>query len=184
MSTHILIYGAPGAGKLTVARCLAAQYGLKVLDNTLTVEAALRLFDFGTRPFGALVERLRVDLLTAAARADVDVVSTLVYAHPVDRIHVDRLVQATEEHDGRVTCVQLRPSRSVLERRVGEESRAGVPKVREVDQLRRLLDQYDLDTPVHAGDLSIDNSELPPERAATLIAEHAGIDTCENGDGK
>jgi len=36
MSTHILIYGAPGAGKLTVARRLAAQYGVKVLDNTLT----------------------------------------------------------------------------------------------------------------------------------------------------
>ncbi len=48
-SRHVLLYGPPAAGKLTVARCLEAQYGLKVLDNTLTVEMALRLFPFAPR---------------------------------------------------------------------------------------------------------------------------------------
>lgn len=46
---HVLLYGPPAAGKLTVARCLAAEYGLKLLDNTLTIEVALRLFEFGAR---------------------------------------------------------------------------------------------------------------------------------------
>ncbi len=175
MPRHVLLYGAPGAGKLTVARCLAAQYGVKVLDNTLTVEAALRLFDFGTRPFGELVERLRLELLDAAAKAGVDVVSTLVYAHPVDRSHVDRLVEVWESHGGHVTFVQLRPVPEVLERRITEPSRAGVAKVRKVAQLRRMLDRYDLTTPIHADDLSIDNSTVSAEDVATRIARLTGL---------
>lgn len=169
-SRHVLIYGPPAAGKLTVARCLAAQYGLRLLDNTLTIEAALRLFEFGTKPFGDLVERLRLELLGGAARGGVDVVSTLVYAHPVDRPHVDRLVKASEDHGGIVTFVQLRPDTAALEHRVAQPSRAGVAKVGDVATLRRLLDGYDLRTPINPDDLSIDNSDVPPEEVAGLIA--------------
>ena len=175
MSRHILLYGPPGAGKLTVARCLAARYGVKVLDNTLTVDVALRLFEFGTKQFDDLVERLRLDLLDAAGRAGVDVVSTFVYAHPVDRGYVDRLVEAWEAHGGAVTFVQLCPAREVLEHRVTDPSRAEVAKVREVAHLRRMLDQYDLTTPVHDDDLSIDNSAVSPEAVASRIAQVAGL---------
>lgn len=174
-SRHVLIYGPPAAGKLTVARCLASQYGLKVLDNHVSVDAALRLFDFGTRPFSDLVEILRVELLGAAAREGVDVVSTLVFAHPVDRGHVDRLVRASKAEGGVVTYVQLHPTRSVLERRITEPSRAEARKLRDVVQLQRLLDSYDLSTPIHPEDLSIDNTDLAPEEVAALIAKEAGL---------
>src|SRR5436309_927470 len=83
--SHVVVYGPPAAGKLTVAQVLAERYGFKLLDNHLTVDTALRLFDFGTDPFGRLVERLRLVLFDAAARAGVDIVSTFVFAHPVDR---------------------------------------------------------------------------------------------------
>jgi hypothetical protein len=93
---HVLIYGPPGAGKLTVARSLADRYGLRVLDNHLTVDAALRLFSFGTPEFAGLVERLRVALIEAAAEAGLDVVSTFVYAQGIDDDHVARLIGAAE----------------------------------------------------------------------------------------
>lgn len=172
---HIFLYGPPGAGKLTVARCLADRYGVKVLDNTLTVGLALRLFEFGTKPYDNLVERLRLDLLEAAGRAGVDIVSTYVYAHPVDRGSVDRLVEAWEAHGGAVTFVQLCPAREVLEHRVTEPSRAVVAKVHDAAQLRRMLDRYDLTTPIHDDDLSIDNTDLPPEDVASRIAQAAGL---------
>jgi predicted kinase len=174
-SRHILLYGPPAAGKLTVARCLAAQYGLKVLDNTLTIEVALRLFPFGTEEFWGLVERLRCDLYRAAAQAGLDVVSTFVYCHPTDRSYVDRIVETVVAEGGGVIFVQLRPPPAVLEARVTQPSRAAMAKVRDPARLRSTLASYDLDTPISAGDLSIDNSDVPPEKVAAMIAAHAGL---------
>ncbi len=162
-SRHIFLYGPPAAGKLTVARCLAAAYGLKLLDNTVTIEVARRLFDFGTKAFEELVDRLRLDLAAAAAAAGVDVVSTFVYGHPVDRGYVDRVVATVKAEGGTVTFVQLLPPAAVLEDRVTQASRATMTKIRDVERLRHSLASYDLSTPINAGDLSIDNSDIPPE---------------------
>ena len=174
-SRHILIYGPPAAGKLTVARCLAAGYGLKLLDNTVTIEVALRLFEFASKPFVELVDRLRLELASAGARGVIDVVSTFVYGHPVDRGYVDRLVGAVESEGGTVTFVQLLPPPAVLEERVMQPSRAAMAKLRDVERLRQSLARYDLCTPISSQDLSIDNSDIPPEEVAALIAAHAGL---------
>ncbi len=172
---HILIYGPPAAGKLTVARCLAARYGVKVLDNHLTADVAGRLFDFGTKPFNELVERLRAELTAAAARAGLDVVSTFVYDHPNDRGYVERLVATMEAEGGAVVFVQLLPPPSVLEERVILPSRAEFRKLRDPAELRRVLRRYDLRTPITPDDLSIDNSALSPEEVASRIAHAAGL---------
>jgi hypothetical protein len=175
LSRHILVYGPPAAGKLTVARCLSSAYGLKLLDNTVTIEVALRLFAFATKPFVELVERLRFDLAAAAAGAGVDVVSTFVYGHPVDRPYIDRLTGVVEAEGGTMTFVQLVPPDDVLAARVTEASRAEMAKLRDVARLRTSLARYDLRTPIHAGDLSIDNSDIPPEHVAATIAAHAEL---------
>lgn len=174
-SRHILLYGPPAAGKLTVARCLASAYGLKLLDNHLTADVAGRLFDFSTPPFVALVERLRQELASAAAGAGLDVVSTFVYGHPLDRGYIDRLVGTVQAHGGTVTFVQLLPPPAVLADRVTQPSRAEVRKLRDVATLHHVLERYDLRTPITPDDLSIDNSDVPPEEVAAVIAAHAGL---------
>ena len=173
---HILLYGPPAAGKQTVAHEVVKRYGLRLLDNHATVDLALRLFDFGAEEFGGLVERLRLELITTAARAGLDVVSTLVFAHPVDRAGLSRLVDAARDAGATVSFVQLRPARAVLEERVTSSSRAGTRKIRDLDSLRGILDRHDLVTPINPDDLSIDNTDLPPAEAARLIARQVGLE--------
>lgn len=174
-SRLVFLYGPPAAGKLTVARCLASRYELKVLDNTLTIEVALRLFPFGTEAFQELVDRLRGDLYGAAASAGLDVVSTFVYCHPHDRSYVDRVVEIFEGEGGTVTFVQLRPPPAVLAARVAQPSRAGTAKFQDPADLANILTCSDLRTPINADDLSIDNSDIPPETVAAMIAERTGL---------
>src|SRR5262245_60162761 len=172
---HVILYGPPGAGKLTVAQALAERYGMRILDNHLSVDPALRLFDFGTPEFGDLVVRIRMTLLQAAARAGIDVVSTFVYAHVLDDQHLASLIAASADDGARVTLVQLCPSAEVLEQRVQLPSRAGTSKITDPDLLRRLLVEFDLRTPARPDDLAIDNATLPADAVADLIADHVGL---------
>jgi len=172
---HVLIYGPPGAGKLTVARFLADGYSMRLLDNHLSVDAALRLFDFGTPEFADVVERIRVILLQAAARAGLDVVSTFVYAHLVDDDHLARLIAASERAGARVTLVQLSPSTEALKARVAASSRAGTSKITDPAVLGRIMVEFDLRTPARHDDLVIDNTSLPALAVAQLVANHVGL---------
>jgi hypothetical protein len=171
---HILIYGPPAAGKLTVARCLAGRYNLKLLDNHLTLDVALRLFSFGTKDCWELVERMRLDLLEAAGRAGLNVVSTLVFSHPDDRGHISRLLEASDRAGAVMSFVQLRPRRPVLEERVIQPSRQGTRKVGDVAVLGRMLEKYDLLTPINEDDFSIDNSEASRRGGGVHDRLHGG----------
>ena len=170
---NILLYGPPAAGKLTVARLLAAKYGLKVLDNHASADPALRLFGFDEpEQLHPLVEKLRVELLRAASEAGLSVVSTLVFADPEDRAHVAKLVAAFESGGGRTAFVGLMPRREVLEQRVTDESRSRTAKIVDVAQLRRVMTRWEVTHKINPDDLEIDNSNISPEEAADKIARH------------
>jgi hypothetical protein len=148
---------------------------MRLLDNHLSVDPALRLFEFGTPEFGRLVERIRVALLQAAARAGLDVVSTFVYGHVIDDEHLASLIAASADAGAHVTLVQLTPSIESLEARVQAASRLGTTKLTDPDVLRRLLIEFDLRTPAHSDDLVIDNTTQPAEEVAELIAAYVGL---------
>lgn len=170
---NILLYGPPAAGKLTVARILAKNYGLKVLDNHASADPALRLFGFDQpEQLHPLVERLRVELLRAASQAGLSVVSTLVFADPEDREHVAKLVAAFETGGGRTAFVRLMPSRGVLEQRVTEKARVDSQKISAVAQLRRVMSDWEVTRKINPEDLDIDNSDVPADGVAEEIARH------------
>ena len=174
-SLHILIYGPPAAGKRAVASALSESYDLKLLDNHLTSDVALRLFEFGSRGFLDLAADLRIVLARSAARSGLDVVSTMVFVPLHDQAFVYRLAKELQDERAIFVRVQLRPSKEVLEHRVTSDDRRTSQKLRDVDGLRHVLEVWDCYQQIDADDLSIDNSELPPAEVAAQIAMDLGL---------
>ena len=99
--TLVVLYGAPGAGKLTVARALGTLTGFKVFHNHLSLDLVKAVFDFPTPPFLALMERIRLATFEAAAREGVPgLIFTFVYAAPEDDAFVKRMIDAVEGAGG------------------------------------------------------------------------------------
>ena len=115
----IFIYGPPAAGKLSVAKELAAATGMKLFHNHLSIDCVGSIFEFGTPPYFKLIDKIRLDVIGEAAREKINgLIFTFVYAHPKDKAFVDRVAQAVEKHGGRICLVQLYCDKSILEDRV------------------------------------------------------------------
>lgn len=169
--TLLFLYGPPAAGKLTVAREVERLTGFRVFHNHLTIDLAREIFAQRDAAFGELVERLRLDCVEAAAKANVSTIFTFVYGAGSDDAFVASVVEAVERHGGRVAFVQLLPSRERLRERVEATSRLSTSKLKAWERLEPLLDEHDLETPL-PNSLSIDNSDLPPDKAAAQIVDH------------
>lgn len=168
----LFIYGPPAAGKLTVAEALAKRAGFKVFHNHLSIDMAREIFsDKNVR--ANVVEEIRNDIIEAAAKADVNLIFTLVYEAKIDDEYVARLVNKVEDNGGKVLFVQLVPSAAELEKRVSAESRQKFSKVKDKELLQKLLNDHDLYGSVpYADNLRIDNSTITVEETVGQIARH------------
>jgi len=169
----IILYGAPGVGKLTVANALAGRSGYKVFHNHLTVDMVTSLFPFGSEQAGPLTARFRVEMLEAAAAANLSgVIHTFVYAAGLDDGFMQRLIDAVEPHGARVTLVLLTCEPEVLLRRVVEESRSRFGKLRDAGVVKNLLAEKRLTEPFpHRPSLIIDNTHRGADDVADQIAK-------------
>ena len=71
--------------------------------------------------------------------------------------------------------MQLAPSTAALEARIAAPSRIGTNKVIDPAFLRQLMSDFDLRTPATGDDLIVDNTDLPAEAVAVLVAERVGL---------
>lgn len=169
----IFIYGAPAVGKLTVANEVAALTGFKVFHNHLSIDCIEPIFDFGTKPFARLIDLIRVETITEAARVGQDLIHTFCYAKDYDDKFVAKITEAVESNGGEVCFVLLTCEHSELEKRVLAESRRQFGKANNLEILSEILDKYDLFSPVPAREsLIIDNTNLSAGIVARKIIEH------------
>jgi chloramphenicol 3-O-phosphotransferase len=169
----VFIYGPPGVGKLSAARELARATGYKLFDNHVSIACAESVFDFGTRPFGRVINVIRTTVFEEAARASRSLVFTFVYANPEDTPFVERVCELVENLGGRVLLVRLFCEREELERRLPNPDRARAGKLASLDTLREVTSRYDIFSPVPGREsLELDNTNLAPDEVARRIIRH------------
>ena len=167
------LHGPPAAGKLTVARALAARTGAAVFHNHVSLDYALQLFDRDAPEFGAFVEKLRLETFAFCASHDRDLIFTCVYAHGSDEATVRPTIASVRAFgDAQIVFVHLTCECQELLRRVALPSRAEFRKLHDPTALEDAFERYDLFSAIPFVDnLSFDTTRTSPDEIARAILE-------------
>ena len=145
--TLLVLYGSPAVGKLTIAKHIAAHTGFKIFHNHVSIDVATQFFAWGTPSYKAITYGMRKLILEEAAKANLNLIFTVVYAYPVDNEDMGWMTRTIEEHGGEVKFVQLVASKEQLLERIDAPSRKSYGKITDGALLQSILTQYDVFTP-------------------------------------
>lgn len=169
----VFIYGPPGVGKLTVAKKLSEFIGYKLFHNQLTVDLVTSIFDFTEKQAQKLSSKFRLEILKEAAKNDLNVIFTYVYAKDLDDSFVKKVIQVVEKHGGKVLFIQLYCRQKELEKRILHKSRKKFNKIKSLEIFKKVTQEYNLFSPIpHQESLKIDNTSLSAEKTAKKIIEY------------
>ena len=139
----LFIYGPPAAGKLTIARELAARTGVTLFHNYLVVDAVGAVFPFGDEAFTRLRDQFWMAVFEDAAKQDRSLIFTFAPEPTVAPDYSERARALVERHAGRTTFIALTISPAEQERRLLDQSRAAFAKMRDLSLRHDLRQQFD-----------------------------------------
>ena len=172
----VFIHGGAAAGKLTVARELASLTGLPVFHNHLVVDAVAAVFPFGSEPFIRLREQFWLSVFREAAEAGRSLIFTFAPEGSVAPGFPDRALTAIAPFGGEMPMVRLAVPVDEQERRIDNESRRAFGKLRSLELLRQLRDDFTAaEAAMPPADLTIDTTVVQPAEAARMIGERLGL---------
>jgi adenylate kinase len=179
--TLIFLCGLPGVGKLTVARELAKLTNFKVFHNHLAVDLVESLFEFGSRPFLELRERVWLAAFSQAVAANLrGLIFTFAFDRTVGSGFIENTREVIESGDGKILFVELRCSTEELERRIENSARQRFGKLNSVRRFYELKDAgafVDPGIPIER--LIVDTTEVSAADAARLVARKLGLEQQE-----
>ena len=168
----VFLHGPAAAGKLTIARAVAARTGFALFHNHLIVDAVAAVFPFGSDEFRRLREQFWLETFRAAARARRSLVFTFAPEASVGPTFPRDAVACVEGEGGRVRFIGLTCPTEELARRVDNADRAAFGKLGDADLFRRLADDGAFDYPPIPSELTIDTAAASPDAAAARILAH------------
>jgi shikimate kinase len=170
--TLLVLYGPPAAGKLTVAKQLAEKTGFKLFHNHVSIDVAEKFFERGSRGFNAITQGIRKLIFEEAAKANLSLIFTVVYAYPIDNEDMRWMTRTIETWGGEVRFVQLTAGRETLLNRVDASSRKQYGKIADKELLESILSKWDVYTPYPEREhLHFDTSVQSPEVVAEAIIQ-------------
>ena len=179
----LFVVGPPAVGKMSVGQAVAERTGLRLLHNHISIEIALRYFDFGTPAFGRINEEIRRRILGEVAASDLPgLVFTFAWAFdvPEDQALVEEYARPFRERGGRVLFVELEAAQAErLKRNVCASRLAEKPSKGDIEASRRILLEHDARYQLNSGGrfdddpdwLRIDNTLLTPGEVAERVIE-------------
>ena len=180
----LFVVGPPAVGKMSVGQAIAERTGLRLFHNHVSIELAVRYFDFGTPAFRRLDGEIRRLVIEEVAASDLPgLVFTYVWAFnlPADQAQVEEYAKPFRERGARVLFVELEASQAErLKRTAGVSRRAAKPSRRDLDAARRDLLDDDARYQLNSGGkfdgrqdyLRINNTLLTPGEVAERVIEH------------
>jgi hypothetical protein len=183
----LFIVGPSAVGKMSVGQAIAERTGLRLFHNHISIEVAVRYFDFGTPAFYRIDGEIRRLVIEEAAASDLPgLIFTLVWAFdlPTDQAFVDECARPFRERGGRVLFVELEADQAVrLQRCEGASRLAEKPSRRDVEASRRQLLELDARHQLNSGGkfdkredyLRINNTLLTPAEVAERVIKQFGL---------
>ena len=180
----LFVVGPPAVGKMSVAQAIADRTGLRLFHNHISIETALRYFDYGTPAFHRISGSIRRQIVEEVAASDLPgLVFTYVWAFdlPEDQDTVDEYARPFRERGGRVLFLELEASQAErLRRNVGASRLAEKASKRDLEASRRNLLELDAKYRLNSGGvfddrddwLRIDNTRLEPAEVAERAIKH------------
>jgi hypothetical protein len=167
----IFLYGLPGTGKLTIARELSQLTGYKLFHNHLTVDLLLSVFDFGSKPFVELRERIWLSVFEEASSLPA-VIFTFNPENSVRQNFIEKAIQAVESRGGDVLFVEVVCDPAELERRMDTQDRRQHKKLVSLEHYKKLKADGVFDSPkMPLPKLTLNSTQtLPRENAKEIVA--------------
>lgn len=172
---------------MTVGEELARLTGLRLFHNHLSIEPALRFFEYGTPSFVRLVEDFRRGVLEEVAKSSLPgLIFTFVWAFdlPSETAAVERYAAPFRERGARVLFAELQVELEERLRRNETEFRLREkPSKRDVESSRRKLLEHEQthrfrSNGEHDADenwLRLDTTQLEPRDVAAIIARRFAL---------
>jgi len=180
----LFVVGPPTVGKMSVGKAIAERTGLRLFHNHISIELALRYFDYGTPAFRRINGEIRRRIIEEVAASDLrGLVFTFVWAFnlPEDQAAVDEYATPFRKRGARVLFVELEATQAERLKRNECISRlAEKPSKSDLEASRRRLLELDTRNLFNSGGkfderpdyLRVNNTLLTPGEVAERVIEH------------